>query len=207
MNFPKITKKYAIIQCNSEETYLSNDGVVDKILLHCPTPAMILELGCGLGRGSVLVNQRLKHLPKFYLLDGDTNLQGQVAGLNRNSSKDFYNSLDATRSFCEANGLSDFVLLDVEKDWRRDLPKFDLVFSLKSIGFHWPLSLYLRLVYSYLLDGAILAFEMRLTTRKNLALLEWIKWNFEQVESVPLDLYKIISCDFGDDPLLVLEKR
>ena len=206
MNFPKITKKYAQVQCNGEDAYESYIMII-KILKHCPEPLVILELGCGLGRGSILMNQRLTYPPKFYLLDGDTCTRGQVSGLNRDSNDDFYNSLEATKVFCEANGLSDFVLLNAEKDWRRDLPKFDLVFSVLSIGFHWPVSLYLDAVYSHLLDEAKLIFQMRLTTDKDPVLMEWVDWNYEQVKSVPLDKYKLISVDFGNNPLLVLEKR
>lgn len=207
MNFPEITKKYVQVQCNGEESY-TDYSIIDKIIFIAGVPSMILELGCGLGRGSVLMNQRLKYNnSKFYLLDGDTCTQGQVCGLNHSGRADFYNSLEATRSFCEANGLSDFVLLDAEKNWQRALPKFDLVFSLLSIGFHWPLSLYLDKIYSHLLDKAKLIFQMRLTTNEDPALMEWVDWNYEQVKSVSLDKYKLVSVDFGNEPLLVLEKR
>lgn len=206
MNFPETVKKYVEVQCNGEEAYADHE-MVDKILSYCPSPLTILELGCGLGRGSVLMNQRLRYYPKFYLLDGDKNEKDQVCGLNHTSHTDFYNSLAATRIFCEANGLNDFVILDAEKDWRRDLPKFDLVFSLLSIGFHWPINLYLDSVYPYLLDEAKLVFQIRRTSDKDPALLEWVDWNYEQVKSVPLDKYKLISIDFGKEAVLILEKK
>ena len=203
---PEAVKEFTRIQCNGEEAY-TNDKIVDKILSYCSSPKTVLEIGCGIGRGSVLLDKKLHTKPKFYLLDGDKNERGQICGVNWNSRTDFYNSLVATRTFCEANGLSDFVLLDAEKDWQRDLPKFDLIFSLKSIGFHWPIDLYLSQLLPYVAEKTILAFELRwlnLSKGNEEQLLEWGEWNFQQLKCISLNHYTIVGCDLCTNSLLVL---
>lgn len=99
---------------------------------HIGNPKTVLELGCGLGRGSIYLNHLLNDPVSFVLADRD--------GLTRNTgafdpaTDEFYNDMALTADFCRLNGLTDFRLFDTETDDWDTLPGFDLIFSLCSFG-------------------------------------------------------------------------
>ena len=144
-----------------------------------------MELGAGIGRASV--NFFLKFIldsTKFYLLDGDSG-DKQIAGLNPVTKKDFYNSIEMTECYCKSNNLTNYELINIEKDSIPDV-QLDLVYSLASIGFHWHLNLYLEQLIDYTKSGTLLLFQIR--NKK-----EWIDELILYIRS--LSVYDVVSMD------------
>lgn len=96
----------------------------------------ILEIGCGVGALAVHMKH---HYPdaRLELLDGDTVTREGGAGYSANS--DVYNSRAITELMLSANGCKVDRWLDIGT---RELLEADLIVSLASLGFHYPLSTY-----------------------------------------------------------------
>jgi SAM-dependent methyltransferase len=161
--FPESTKKYLELQCNSDLKNYTECLELQPILplLRMLHPQAVLEIGAGLGRISVYINKLLQwNNTSFYLLDGDSG-DKQVAGMHSSVQPHYYNSMEATQDFCKANGLTNSVLLNIEKKITFTNVKFDLCYSCKAIGFHWPIQQYLTMLTECLADDAYLFFELR----------------------------------------------
>lgn len=110
----------------------------------------VLDIGCGLGLIDLLLYRAVEHdKPRFYLLDKSVEVaslaNSPIAPTGFNELYVFTASLQQSAAFLELNGVAaaDIQLCEVG-DWQ--IPSgapFDLVFSRKSWGFHYPLSEYL----------------------------------------------------------------
>ena len=96
------------------------------------------------------------------MLDGNYG-EEQIAGLHEEAGKDFYNSIEDAREFCLANNINNknLFFINAELPWNLGKVKFDLCYSVKSIGFHWPINVYLEKIYTYMRLSSYLLFELR----------------------------------------------
>lgn len=95
----------------------------------------VLEVGCGLGRGSIFLNHLLRDDTIRYTL-ADRTGHTRNTGIFNPAEDEFYNDLALTQDFCELNGLKNITTFDTELgDWTT-LPKSDFIFSLCSFGMH-----------------------------------------------------------------------
>ena len=104
----------------------------------------IMDIGCGLGIINIFLNKIYNNQPNFFLLD--KNRIDKVIKYGFSSDYESYNDLRETRNLLINNYIrpSSINTLDVEKDFKIDA-KIDLVISLKSMGYHYPIDQYLRL--------------------------------------------------------------
>lgn len=119
----------------SKAEYLAIKNYIDK-------PEKILELGCGLGRASIFLNSQLNNSPKFFLADFSEISNEVKYGWNPKESK--YNNLELTEQFCIENGLNNFEILNLSKDHLDKLSNIDMVISMLSVGFHYPIEEYIN---------------------------------------------------------------
>jgi hypothetical protein len=127
----------------------------------------ILDIGCGVAGIDVLLHRHYDcdNDIKFYLLD-KTNIDKKVYYFFEKKGS-FYNSLQiAKRILCD-NGIprKNIYLLEVTAD--HDIKAesgLDLVISLISWGFHYPVSVYLEQVYDSLNQGGRLIMDIRQST-------------------------------------------
>jgi hypothetical protein len=103
----------------------------------------ILDVGCGLGGIDVLLFAHYQRDPglHFYLLDR-TQTDAQIT-YGYKTRADFYNALDLTKQTLIGNGLptESLTLVEARDDAGIDLPQqIDLVISLISWGFHYPVA-------------------------------------------------------------------
>lgn len=127
----------------------------------------ILDVGCGLGGIDVLLFDHYQRDPdlRFFLLDR-TQIGGQIDYGYRDRA-DFYNSFEMTRAVLTGNGVpaSSVTTLEARDDAGIDLPQqVDLVISLISWGFHYPVATYLDRTYGLLKPGGRLILDVRKDT-------------------------------------------
>lgn len=163
---PDDCKKYMELQCNSVLDDYRNCPELDPMIqfLEIVKPKKVLELGAGLGRVSVFLKNYFDwKSTEFYLLDGNSG-EEQIAGIHWKTKPAFYNLLERTRTFCISNNIKEdkLFLLNAERQWEVDKKiKFDLCYSFKAIGFHWPINEYLDIIKDNLERKAYLIFEIR----------------------------------------------
>ncbi len=137
----------------------------EEILPHLPRRAVaILDIGCGVGGIDVLLHRHYG-TPRLYLVDR-TETEGKVFyGFAERGA--FYNSFDATRRLLVTNGIPEPALRfrEVGEECRLDIPEpVDLVLSLISWGFHYPIGVYADQVRALLRPGGRVILDVRKET-------------------------------------------
>lgn len=210
--FPEGALEYVKLHCNMDIFQYHNPPEIESVkeYFENSSPKNVLDLGCGLGRSSVGFYKAFPSWSNthFYLLDGDSGKK-QICRVNYEAHNSFYNNLRLTGEFCLANGISaeQIHILNAEESnpfSSIEDTKFDFVYSFLSIGFHWPIDLYLEKLLLYLSSGSILCFGIRPATTEG-----WCKFNAHQLKSIPEDKFDILEATTkGDfDSRLVLRMR
>jgi len=128
----------------------------------------ILDIGCGVaGIDAVLFNHYGRRSDiAFYLFDR-TEVNAAAFKYGMGDSDRFYNSLQIARQLLSANGisLSSIHLIEAVPGVRFDYAaQFELVISLISWGYHYPLETYLEDVFACLRPGGRLVVDLRKNT-------------------------------------------
>lgn len=97
---------------------------------------MVIDLGCGLGRGAIHLNAVLRDPMIHYILADTTGLTPNVVGWDL---EEYYNDLALTADFAKLNGLTNFETFDTRRDDWSKLAGIDLVVSRCSFGMHFPI--------------------------------------------------------------------
>lgn len=143
-----------------KEFYLKmSSSEYEVIKSYIKRPNRILELGCGLGRFSIFLNSQLEHNPEFLLADFSKISEKVKYGWNPKES--FYNDLELTSQFCRENNLHNFSIVDLAEDNLKNLSDIDLVISMLSVGFHYPIESYMPTLLDITSDNAIMIFGVR----------------------------------------------
>lgn len=121
----------------------------------------LLDIGCGIAGVDYFLYQKTK--ADLYLLD-KTGMQKKIYyGFEPKGS--YYNSLSLARKILEINNIpSDKIhTQEVSNDFSITSPKngFDIVISLISWGFFYPVSTYLKQVYESLSSHGVLIIDIR----------------------------------------------
>jgi SAM-dependent methyltransferase len=129
---------------------------------HLPPRAVaILDIGCGIGGIDVLLHRHYG-TPRLYLADRNRTSNQIHYGFAEKGA--FYNSFDATRRVLLANGVPEPALRfrEVGEECRLDVPEdLDLVISLISWGFHYPVAMYAEQVHVLLRPGGRVILDVR----------------------------------------------
>ena len=104
----------------------------------------IMDIGCGLGIVNIYLNNFSEKKPFFFLLDKNKIDKKIKYGFSANYES--YNNLNETKNILLENhiDISCIHLFDVEKQFQIN-KKMDLVISLKSMGYHYPINTYIEL--------------------------------------------------------------
>ena len=104
----------------------------------------IMDIGCGLGIIDIFLNKIYNNQSNFFLLD--KNRIDKVIKYGFSSDYESYNNLDETINLLINNDMRPISInaIDVEKEFIIEA-KIDLVISLKSMCYHYPIDQYLKL--------------------------------------------------------------
>lgn len=125
----------------------------------------ILDIGCGVAGIDVLLYQHYKEkgqISDIYLLDKTEMPKKVYYGLEQNGC--YYNSLATAKEMLASNGADPKHIFLQEDHTGHTIDfktEFDLVISLISWGFHYPIATYLDQVYAMLKAGGILILDVR----------------------------------------------
>ena len=117
----------------------------DRFKSYLPNPVNnILDIGCGVGAINIFLNKFYENRPKFHLLDKNYVSNKIVYGFKK-SKTEGYNNLEVTKKFLEANDISlkNIYTYDADKNELKVI-KYDLVISLVSWGYHYPIETYIK---------------------------------------------------------------
>ena len=163
----------ALYENDMRREYLS---IVKYLPKSCST---ILDIGCGLAGIDIFLHRHYQdYSPIFYLLDKTYTEKNVYYGFKLKGS--FYNSLKMAQTMLINNGLSFKNIHTLEANKNNDINidcKIDLVISLISWGFHYPVDIYLDRVYNLLNNSGLIILD----TRKKTNGIETLKKKFKKV--------------------------
>ena len=122
----------------------------------------VLDVGCGLGGIDILLHRHYApSSPSLVLLDRDGVSTDVFYGYEDDAAH--YTSLSYARRLLEENGVppGDITTLDTDRDGYPVDHRFDLIVSLISWGYHYPVATYLDEVDRTLADGGTLIVDVR----------------------------------------------
>jgi SAM-dependent methyltransferase len=139
----------------------------------------ILDIGCGMGGIDVFLSKHYNSPETtFYCLD-KTKTDTIYYGFKEKAA--FYNSLDVAREFLSLNGIKKIYTLSAnDANTIETKEKFDLILSLISWGFHYPVETYLLQAYTHLREGG----HMIIDVRKNTSGLDKIQSVFSDAKVI-----------------------
>jgi SAM-dependent methyltransferase len=142
---------------------------ISKYLIR--TPRTVLDIGCGLGIYDLAIDKFYSEPINYYLLDKTTDASEEsnvFYGYQQVGA--FYNNLDTTTDFLTSNGIEKdrLHMLSVASSnettnimLQNTLQNVDLIISIISWGFHYPVSTYLDTVDKILAPDGIVCFHCR----------------------------------------------
>eukprot|EP00931_Biecheleriopsis_adriatica_P045778 TRINITY_DN26226_c0_g1_i2.p1 TRINITY_DN26226_c0_g1~~TRINITY_DN26226_c0_g1_i2.p1 ORF type:complete len:297 (-),score=6.62 TRINITY_DN26226_c0_g1_i2:43-933(-) len=143
---------------------LPSPGDLDK-------PLEILDLGAGLAKVDIALHRHFQGHAHFTFVDrSEIDAEGMwrvSVGLQRGYTQrhPFYGNLNCARDIAAMNGISDVRTLELSSDSQGldQLPteSIDLIISLASWGYHYPISVHLRQVSRILRRHGVLIMTLR----------------------------------------------
>ena len=135
----------------------------------------ILDIGCGVAGIDVFLQRHYQAgQPRFFLLDKSQVEANVHYGFRQRGA--FYNSLDVAKAVLVGNGVAaDKVsVLEATDDYALQVPQpVDLVISLISWGFHYPVETYVKTVHELLAEQGRLILDVRKETDGMACLNDW----------------------------------
>lgn len=143
----KITEELFLKELNTFKNFLPN------------SVNTIMDIGCGLGIINIYLNKFFEKKPIFFLLDKNRIDRKIKYGFSLNYES--YNDLNETKNILLGNEIdSDCVyLFDVEKQFQIN-KKIDLVISLKSMGYHYPINSYIELLRNCCTKNTVFIYDI-----------------------------------------------
>ena len=124
----------------------------------------ILDIGCGVAGIDIMLHKHYEaagRFPELYLLDKSELNDRVYYGIEKTAA--YYNSLDIAIALLAANGVEHSRIHTQEVTGASIFPgmTFDLIISLISWGFHYPVSTYLDQAHGLLGSGGRLIIDVR----------------------------------------------
>lgn len=124
-------------------------------------PKSCLDIGCGLAIETGMLQREFSC--SLHFLEGDADSTNPCSRLTRYGSADsmrFYLPVEELRRSWDSRGL-DYTFVDARAPKIEDGLTFDLIYSFRSCGFHYPLSTYVELIRKHSGENTRLLFDLR----------------------------------------------
>ena len=119
----------------------------------------MLDIGSGLGIIDIFISYYFNNNLNITLID--KNRIEKKVSYGFNAKGQFYNNFDLTLDFLKSNGLDDERIDFVDADSKDSINKnFDLVISLLSMGYHYPINQYLKMLRSNTNKNTVFIFDI-----------------------------------------------
>ena len=145
----------------------------------------VLDIGCGLCGIDVLIHNN-HEVGNFYLFDYDRTDKKVFFGFNKTGAA--YNSFNEAKEMIHINICPEktffYKFVDAAKEKIPDT-KYDLVISLLSCGYHYPIDIYLQDILNNLDRDGIFIFDSRNTETANA--LNMLRDKFLDITILPVD--------------------
>jgi len=140
----------------------------------------IMDIGCGLGILNIFLNKHYNNFPTFFLLD--KNKIDRKIKYGHSKTYESYNLLDNTKNILVKNGINieKLKLYDVEKKILVPSKSIDLVISIKSMGYHYPIDIYFELLRKVCNQHTIYIFDI---SKENQSMIK-LKEMFQKVNII-----------------------
>ena len=140
----------------------------------------IMDIGCGIGLIDIFINNHYKNCEKFYLLDKNSIDNKVVYGFSENYES--YNINNITKNFLINNNIkeSKINIIDVDSEFYIKPHSIDLCISLVSMGYHYPLSIYLETIKDVSTVNTVFIFDIATEYQH----LDNVKKHFGKVEII-----------------------
>lgn len=141
----------------------------------------ILDIGCGIGGIDIYLYKHYKNSSNIYLIDKSAIDDNLHYGFKDQGS--FYNSLLLTRTFLIENNVPEERIFVQEANAENIIEfnqQFDLIISLISWGFHYPVETYLRSAFDKLKTNGMIIIDVR----KDSNGIEELKEEFKEVNII-----------------------
>mgnify|MGYP002828650262 CR=1 FL=1 len=172
-------------QCNLMETISSEiEKEFNLFKNHIPKNIKtVMDIGCGLGLINIFLNNYFKNINKFYLLD--KNIIDHKIKYGFSINYESYNNLLATKKTLKLNKIDEnkINLIDVNKNYHIKEKSIDLVISLVSMGYHYPISNYVELLKKTCTKRTVFIFDIA-TEYQDLDLIKNLFNHYEILESI-----------------------
>ena len=131
-----------------------------------------LDIGCGIGGIDISLYNHYNGNIKLDLIDYTGIDEDLHYGFRDKAS--IYNNLDLTAQFLGDNGVHNYSIYDAT-NWRFD-KQYEIIISLLSCGFHYPIETYLNQIKKH--KAGVVILDIRKGTKQK----ETLKDNFNKVE-------------------------
>jgi len=154
--------KLQLTQLNTDADACNKISALEfnAISSYIKSPKHALDLGCGMGRMSAFINAKIGGNTHYIL--ADVSKRSSKIKYGWNPGDVYYNNLNLTSEFVEANGLVNYQTLDISDnaEWSK-LSDVDLVFSFLAVGFHYPIEKSLSSLLGITTDDCVFIFGVR----------------------------------------------
>jgi len=137
----------------------------------------ILDIGCGLAGIDVLLSKHYNK-PELYLMDNSEISEKVKYGYDR--CVEYYSSFEATELLLKANYIKNYNLIDIKSKSLPMFEKIDLVISLLSCGYHYPVTEYLGYIKTILSENGSVIIDIR----ENTDGIEIVKKLFPEIKKI-----------------------
>lgn len=134
----------------------------DLIKPYLPTNCYkIFDIGCGIGGIDVYLSRYYNFAPFIYLFDFLDKQYTDKIQYGYNETYKGYNSFEETRKFIKANGIKKYEYINAEFGIPKRLGEIDIIISLLSWGYHYPVETYLDEIIPLMSEDGILIMDVR----------------------------------------------
>ena len=162
---------------------VKEDYAVLKPHLPAVSSPVIVDIGCGLGGIDVLLSKHYSHRAIFTLVDKTQTEDTIWYGFAEKGA--FYNDITIAKDLLIKNDVpAEHIRVFTPEEYAADTPPADIILSLKSLAFHYPLASYIDEIRKSLKPDGVLILDIRRDSED----MKYLNELFERVSVIDSDM-------------------